>query len=220
MIVEVNMNDPGLMEKEHFWSRFAEVFESESEYVVGREAIDAIIGNILQQGMLGRVLELACGTGTYTRALVQHAKEVAATDLSEEMLAVAEKNLCRFSNITFDRINCLDIPYQNNTFDTVFMANLIHVICDPILVLNESRRLIKPGGRIIIASFTAEGMTLFNKMGMIYRYLRTWGKPPQNARSFTLAELSDMLASLGFVINEATLLGTTTKALFISAEKP
>lgn len=37
----------------------------------------------------GRVLELACGTGTWTRLLVEHASEVVALDASEEMLEIA-----------------------------------------------------------------------------------------------------------------------------------
>ena len=37
----------------------------------------------------GRVLELACGTGTWTRLLAQHASEIVALDASEEMLEIA-----------------------------------------------------------------------------------------------------------------------------------
>ena len=213
------MNSIEIPAQEKFWSRFAEDFEEKSEYVVGQDIIDAIRSKLLRLKKLGRVLELACGAGTYTKALSKGASSVIASDLSDEMLSVATRNLADCHSVTTEKINCLDIPYKNESFDTVFMANLIHVISDPMRVLQESQRLIVPGGRLVIVSITSERMTLPEKLSLIYRYLRAWGKPPKEGTSFTVSDLSRRIETLGFTIDEAILLGDRMRALFISAVK-
>jgi hypothetical protein len=62
------------MEKETYWSRFADAFEEQSIYVVGKEDMDAIHNKLLTQHDLKKTLELGCGPGTYTTSPIKNHK--------------------------------------------------------------------------------------------------------------------------------------------------
>lgn len=66
------------------------------------------------------------------------------------------------------------------------MANLLHVIPEPEKAAPEGRRVLKEDGRLIVISFTTEAMTLFSKLGIAYRYLRTYGKPSPTPQKLTV----------------------------------
>ena len=79
--------------EERYWSRFASSYDSDGEYVVGRAILQAIVERLLREQSLGNAVELGCGTGYFTTAIAQRARHVVATDVSDEMLAVAETQL-------------------------------------------------------------------------------------------------------------------------------
>jgi hypothetical protein len=62
------------MEKETYWSRFADDFEEKSIYVIGKEDMDAIHNKLLIQHYLKKTLELGCGPGTYTISPINNQK--------------------------------------------------------------------------------------------------------------------------------------------------
>ena len=97
------------------------------------------------------------------------------------------------------------------------MANLLHVIPEPDKGVAESKRVLNKNGRLIVISFTTEGMTFFSKLGMIYRYLKTYGKPSPTAQTLTVQKTGEMLKGCGFKIEEAKLIGNKSKAIFINA---
>ena len=87
--------------------------------------------NVMGLSDLGEVLELGCGAGYFTEAIALNAGHVFATDLSDELLARAEKRIQNRDMITIQKENCVSTSFASEKFDTVFMANLIHVIQKP-----------------------------------------------------------------------------------------
>ncbi|MCD4665537.1 MAG: hypothetical protein K8R68_09705, partial [Bacteroidales bacterium] len=81
-------------------------------------------------------------------------------------------------------------------------------------------RVLKKSGRIIVIDFTPEGMTFFNKLGLVYRYLKTYGKPSseRQGQNLTVKKIREMLESNSFKIEEAKLIGNKVKAVFIIAK--
>lgn len=73
---------------------------------------------------LGKVLEMACGTGNITEYLLkdESVKSILAFDKSEDMLSQASQKLYDYNNITFVKMNMEDINFINQKFDTVISA--------------------------------------------------------------------------------------------------
>lgn len=205
------------MTKETYWSRFADDFEERNIYVAGKKNIEAIQKTLIDQTVSGNVLELGCGNGTYSKTLAKTAEQVIATDFSDEMVVASKERLRSFNNIRVEKENCFCLSYPDANFDSVVMVNLLHIIPEPEKAIQESKRVLKSNGDIIIVSFTMEGISLLNKVGMIYRYLKTYGKPPKTAQTLTLKKARTLLEDDGFMIKDARLVGNTAKAIFIRA---
>jgi ubiquinone/menaquinone biosynthesis C-methylase UbiE len=185
--------------------------------VVGKNHIELLKTILSEQKTLGKTLELGCGNGTYSEILVHEAEHLTVTDFSDEMVTFSEKRFESIENVTVEKANCFSLSYPDSSFDTVFMANLLYIIPEPGKAVAEGRRVLRKNGRLIIISFTTEGMTFFSKLGMIYRYLRTFGKSPPTAQTLTVQKTKEMLKSCGFKVDEAKLIGNKSKAIFINA---
>ncbi len=205
------------MEKEVYWSRFADDFEERNNYVAGVKNINAICETLRRCAVTGDALELGCGNGTYSRVLAETADHVLATDFSDEMVAASGVRLRSFGNIRVEKQDALDLSYPDGRFDAIAMVNLLHVIPEPERALRESRRVLKEGGELIVISFTMEGISFLGKLGMVYRYLRTYGKPPKTAQTLTVEKTKRMLETNEFDIRDARLVGETCKAVFVKA---
>ncbi|MGB5287063.1 MAG: methyltransferase domain-containing protein, partial [Ignavibacteriaceae bacterium] len=104
-------------------------------------------------------------------------------------------------------------------FDTVFMANLIHVIENPLRVLQECYRILKDNGLLIITSFTSHEMKTLEIIKLGFRYIKVWGKPPKHTHRFSPNSLGALMESTGFSIEESKILGNKIKSLFIIGKK-
>ena len=210
-----------MTQKEKYWSRFANDFEELNNYVVGKSDMTIILNKLSKQKGLKNTIELGCGNGTYSKVLAKETDNLLATDFSEEMVNAARGRLKSIANIKIEKANCFNLPYPDNNFDTVFMANLLHIIPKPENAIAESKRVLKnQGGRIIVIDFTPEGMTFFNKLGLVYRYLKTYGKPPskRQGQNLTVKKIRELLENTDFKIEEAKLIGNKVKAVFIIAK--
>jgi len=113
-----------------------------------------------------RVLD--CGSGTGSTALLA-AQKVGATgkvnlfDLSDEMLAVAEKRAMEAGfqdRVEFQTGDMLNLPFEDNSFDAVLSTYSICPLHDPAKGALELYRVLKPGGHIGIAHSSEPEMPL------------------------------------------------------------
>lgn len=207
--------------KETYWSRFVDDYETRQAFVAGNDLIRIMLDRLGMENNLKDVLELGCGTGLFTEVLCQKSHSVKATDFSDEMVAKAIELRETLPNVTFAREDATHLSFEDQSFDTVFMANLIHIIADPDKVIAESRRVLKPGGRIIITSFAIDAMGFFNKIKMASRYIKTFGAVSKEARKVKAGpkDIEQLLINHRFRIGKSEILGTITRSLFIIAEK-
>ena len=75
--------------------------------------------------------DVGCGNGTYSEILIGEAEHLTATDFSDEMVTSSKERLKDLGNVTVEKADCFDLPYSDCSFDTIFMANLLHVIPEP-----------------------------------------------------------------------------------------
>ena len=206
--------------KEKYWSKFACTYADDQNYVVGKTILQLIIKRLSEEHDLGDVIEFGCGTGYFTKAIAKNAKHVIATDLSDEMLEMARIQLEGFQNISIQRANCETTSFPSERFDTVFMANLIHVLINPIKVFQESHQILRNGGLLLIVDFTGYSMSWFEKMKLGIRYLRKWDMPPRYARNnLSPGEITSFLENVDFKVEEVQLIGDRAKALYVRARK-
>jgi ubiquinone/menaquinone biosynthesis C-methylase UbiE len=98
-----------------------------------------------------RVLEVGCGTGRVAEALAtQEHCRVWAVDPSPEMLEVARARGGGRTQFRLARAEAL--PFRPGWFERVVMRLVVHLVDRPV-ALAEARRVLGPGGRLVIATF-------------------------------------------------------------------
>ncbi|MBN1305117.1 MAG: methyltransferase domain-containing protein [Anaerolineales bacterium] len=100
-----------------------------------------------------RMLELGCGTGNLWIECAERILpgwEITLSDLSEGMLAAAQKNLNHLSHpLTFKTIDVQMIPFDSENFDIVIANHMLYHVPDRSKALSEIWRVLKPGGYLI-----------------------------------------------------------------------
>jgi len=98
-------------------------------------------------------LDVACGPGVLTRAFAQVCKTATGCDVTEALLEIAREEAAGrgLSNITFCQGNASDLPFEDDHFDIVSCRAAYHHFATPIDVLKDMKRVMKPGGKIMIA---------------------------------------------------------------------
>ena len=144
------------------------------------------------------VLELAAGTGEAARRLAAKAQYWEATDASPQMIAIAaDKNTS--DQVRFAVANMFRLPYADEKFDVVIVANALHIISEPEKALAEIRRVLKKDGLLIAPTFThAEN----NFLGKIKAFvMKLIGFPLQS--KWTNCQYLNFLQSNGWQIKKS-----------------
>lgn len=92
--------------------------------------------------------------------------EVVGIDLSEPLLKIAEGSdqaTQLGERVKFEKADVQQIPYQDNSFDVVINLNMIHLVQDPISMLNEMERILKPDGVLFIADLKRSWLGIIEK---------------------------------------------------------
>ncbi len=98
------------------------------------------------------LLELAGGTGIVTqklRADIADHVEITSTDLNQAMLDVAQGKFSPKDNVTFQTADAVNLPFDNDSFDSVICQFGIMFFPDKLQSLQEAHRVLKTGGHYI-----------------------------------------------------------------------
>lgn len=98
------------------------------------------------------VLEIATGPGLLAKHVAYATNSMIATDYSEGMIAEARKGEYP-DNLTFEVADATKLPYDENSFDVVLIANALHVMPNPEKALEEIDRVLKEKGILIAPNF-------------------------------------------------------------------
>jgi ubiquinone/menaquinone biosynthesis C-methylase UbiE len=134
-----------------YWSSRAATFDQQVGHAIKSDAEFAAFQALLRRsfGTQPReVLDLACGTGEITRALLSLGHRVTAIDFSEDMLARARaKHGDKARILPGDAERLLD---NDESYDALVTRHLVWTLTDPEAAFAEWFRVLKPGGKLLV----------------------------------------------------------------------
>lgn len=105
-----------------------------------------------------RVLDVATGTGWSARNAARRGAHVTAVDIAPELLRAAEKLSARFvPPIDYQVADAEDLPFADGQFDRVISTFGVMFAADHVRAARELGRVCRTGGRLCLATWTAEG---------------------------------------------------------------
>jgi demethylmenaquinone methyltransferase/2-methoxy-6-polyprenyl-1,4-benzoquinol methylase len=156
-----------------------------------------------------RILDIAAGTGSSSRPLADAGAEVISLDFSKGMLDAGRK---RHPDLTFVQGDALALTFKENEFDVTTISFGLRNTSDTSKALQESLRVLKSGGRMVVVEFSQPTNRIFRTIYLRYlmRALPTVGrKVSSNPDAYVyLAEsilawpnqngLADLMRAAGF----------------------
>ncbi len=106
------------------------------------------------------ILDCATGTGDQMIALMEKRPDIShivGIDLAEAMIEIGKKKVSKkpyAAKISFQTASALEIPFPDNHFDCLTISFGIRNVTDIMVAFKEFRRVLKPGGRVLILEGT------------------------------------------------------------------
>jgi ubiquinone/menaquinone biosynthesis C-methylase UbiE/uncharacterized protein YbaR (Trm112 family) len=196
--------DPELR-RMRFIDRMARIYETRLWYplilnVYGgfrSPSLSQLVNTIAQkvQSARGRVLDIACGPGTFGRRIASETREVFGIDVSMGMLRQGAAYTAKecIPNVHFARARVETLPFQDGIFDAALCCGSLHLFTDTVTALREMARAMKPGATLAVFTFTA------GRGGILkYRRVREWSRREHGLHLFELSEMRQYLRDSGF----------------------
>lgn len=146
-----------------------------------------------------RVLDIACGTGEFERMVLAETptQQIIGVDISEQMLTIAKQKNNSFPNVSFQIASASSLPFAGSNFDVVVSANAFHYFDDPVAALEEMKRVLKLGGRVVILDWCRDFLVCQICDGFLNLF------DPAHRQCYTLKEFHDLLTASGFVVERS-----------------
>lgn len=163
----------------------------------GRDAFDVLTMFLPAPEKNSKLLEVGCGSGYLLGRMKQLGWDVEGVDFDHEAVRLA-----REVGLVVKCGKLEECAYPSSFFDAIYMGNLIEHVHDPIELLNECYRLLKPAGKLVIVTPNTESMGC-RVFGMDWRGL----EPPRHIFLFNQRNLRCALQGVGFgLCKSATLI--------------
>ena len=116
----------------------------------------------------GRIIDVGCGFGGMNIVLAHRFidSEIVGIDLSDPLLRLANRSAQAADlgdRARFEKADVHQIPYDDNSFDVVINTNMVHLVDDPVQMLNEIERILAPNGCLFIADIRRSWIGLLDK---------------------------------------------------------
>lgn len=144
------------------FTKAAEVYETSRAgiYEMCREDYPYIAGE-LEKEPYTDLLDCGCGTGPMISLLYEKdpTKHYTGIDITPKMIEVA--NAKGLDGVSFVVGDCEALPFEAESFDTVICSNSFHHYPNPQKFFDSVRRVLRPGGRLILQDYTAPKLILW-----------------------------------------------------------
>jgi SAM-dependent methyltransferase len=130
--------------------------------------------DILGHLPVGRVLDVATGSGGFIHFLLEGLKgciEIIGVDSNERAAAAFDEAFKDKSNIHFQMMDAARLDFDSDSFDLVCVSNSLHHFDDPLAVLRQMERVLRPGGYLLVSEMYCDGQT---ETQMTHVHLHHW----------------------------------------------
>jgi ArsR family transcriptional regulator len=121
----------------------------EKHYSPGR-TWESMAYAFLELADVGDVLDAGCGDGTVASMIAPVATSLTCVDRSERVVEAARARLGKRARLLIADVETL--PLEPASFDTVLLLHVLASVRDPAAALSECARVLRPGGRLLIAT--------------------------------------------------------------------
>lgn len=153
------------------WGSSYDRMMEEAPFLVNASLLyDRLLVEIVRGRRFKRLLEVGCGSGLQTVRLADHADEVVAIDIADELIAVARKRCGGKDNVRFETADARRLPFDDGSFDCVISYGdvLSHIVDGYDQAVSEISRVSGPG-----AVLSMEADTKWN-LGLLYHPVELW----------------------------------------------
>ena len=175
--------------KEHTYPIMFRIEQSHWWYTGRRKILTSFVEDICRRvtDRRPRILDVGCGTGANLLMLSQFG-DAEGVDVSEDALA-----FCRERGLNNVKLGAAEkLPYEDGTFDLVTALDVVEHLDDDLAGLREMRRVLRPGGRVLL--FVPTFMFLWGLQDDVSNHRRRYRMP----------ELQRVLEQAGFEIERTT----------------
>ena len=178
------------------FTRQAETFSASS--AITDSALTQRFVDALGEAAQGSVLDVPCGPGILSAAIAKSARDVVAFDLTPEMLKNARQRCSEagLANVSFREGNAAELPFADAAFDAVVTRLSVHHFDRPGRVMSEIFRVLRPGGRFVIADVISSEQPAEAELQNAIEILRD----PSHVRMLPGSELTSLIKDAGFAI--------------------
>jgi len=144
-----------------------------------------------------RGLDIATGAGHVAYAFAPHVSRMWATDITNEMLAIVREQAAKrkLTNIRTAFAKAEALPFEDASFDLVTSRIAPHHFDSIALFLDETRRVLKPGGTLALVDNVVPEGSVGDYVNAFERF-----RDPSHLRAWTMQEWRDALKEHGFTI--------------------
>jgi ubiquinone/menaquinone biosynthesis C-methylase UbiE len=108
-----------------------------------------------------RILEVGPGTGYYTLEVAELVRPLGRVDILDVQQEMLDHTLRRagergLDNVTPALADARELPYPDATFDAAYLVTVLGEIPDQDAALRELRRVLKPGGRLVVGELAGD----------------------------------------------------------------
>lgn len=145
--------------KSHTWRTVA----NSAQYVVPYISTDS------------RILDIGCGPGSLTNELGSLCRQgsVIGIDLSENVIEIAAATE-HPENVSFEIIDAFHMPFDDNSFDLVHAHQVLQHVPNPVALLAEMSRVVRPTGVVAVRDSEYSGFTWSPKSSELEKWLTTY----------------------------------------------
>jgi ubiquinone/menaquinone biosynthesis C-methylase UbiE len=169
---------------QEFFAETAATWDEVRRQMFGDRAdLQALLGLLDTDWVVG---DLGCGTGRMSESLAPFVGKVIAVDSSREMLAAARDRLRDYDNVEVREGRLEAMPLADAELDAAVLFLVLHHIVVPEEAIAALGRVVRPGGRVLIADMTPHDRVAY-RHDMGHAWL-----------GFSRQQISDWLADAGF----------------------